>query len=148
MPRKKPPGTPRELIDAYKNSFSLEFACAAANVHRSTHYRWLRKTTPVSKHPRGYRAAFERAQREASDYLESVAIERATKGVREPVYYQGEVCGHVTRYSDALLMQLLRGFNPQKYAVSRQEVSGPQGAPMQAKIEVVFVRPGEVANEK
>lgn len=141
MRRKIPAGTPRALLAAYAETCNIDFACRKTKIHRSTHYRWLRKTTPISEHPNGYAAAFERIQREAGDYLESVAVERATKGVREPVYYQGGVCGHVTRYSDALLMQLLRGFKPEKYAVNRQEVSGPQGAPVQAKIEIVFVRP-------
>ena len=141
MWRKKPDGTPRALLEAYAETCNIDLACRKTKVHRSTHDRWLRKTTPISEHPNGYAAAFERIQQEAGDYLESVAVQRATKGVREPVYYQGSICVHVTRYSDALLMQLLRAFKPQKYGVQRQEVSGPSGTPLQAKIEVVFVRP-------
>jgi hypothetical protein len=35
---------------------------------------------------------------------------------------------------------LLRGMAPAKYG-SKTEISGPQGTPVQAKIEVVFVNP-------
>lgn len=44
----------------------------------------------------------------ATDTLEKEAIRRARDGTDEPVYYQGEKVGTVKRYSDALLMFLLR----------------------------------------
>jgi hypothetical protein len=84
--------------------------------------------------------AFKQCQRAAGDYLESVAVERATVGWLEPVHYQGKVCGHVKRYDGGLLQFLLRGMMAEKYGVQRHEVTAPQGTPTQAKIEVVFVR--------
>jgi hypothetical protein len=77
----------------------------------------------------------------AGDYLESVAVERATVGWLEPIHYQGKVCGHVRRYDGGLLQFLLRGMMPEKYGVHRHQVSAPQGTPTQSKIEVVFVNP-------
>jgi hypothetical protein len=71
-----------------------------------------------------------------------VGIERAGEGWLEDVYYQGGVCGQVRRFDSGLLQFLLRGMMPEKYG-SKTEISGPQGAPMQAKIEVVFVKPDE-----
>jgi hypothetical protein len=40
--------------------------------------------------------------------LEDVAIERAVHGVEEDIFYQGEVVGQKTNYSDGLLQTLLK----------------------------------------
>jgi hypothetical protein len=47
----------------------------------------------------------------------------------------------VRRYDSGLMQLLLRGMMPDKYGMQRAEISGPQGEPIQAKIEVVFVKP-------
>lgn len=44
--------------------------------------------------------------------LESEAHRRAVQGVEEAVYYQGEVVGYKTVYSDGLLMQMLKARVP------------------------------------
>jgi hypothetical protein len=46
--------------------------------------------------------------------LETEAYRRAVLGYEEPVYQPGEKVGVVTRYSDNLLMLLLRSRAPQK----------------------------------
>lgn len=151
MARKKLPAPPhvlaRKLADAYAESCNLREACRRAKVSKTTHYRWL-KQFPVEKYPAGYAALFAEHRKRAGDFIEDEAVRRATVGWDEPVYYQGNVCGQVRRYSDGLLMKLLNGLKPEVYAVNRQEISGPQGTPMQARIEIVFVRPGEVAREE
>jgi hypothetical protein len=55
------------------------------------------------------------AEQEAADVLEREAWRRATEGTDEPVFYKGEPCGTIKRYSDNLLMFLLRGVRPEKY---------------------------------
>src|SRR5215831_1440150 len=67
----------------------------------------------------------------------------ASVGWEEDVFYQGAKCGTVTRYDSGLMQLLLKGFLPEKYG-NKTEISGPQGAPVQARIEIVFVRPGDV----
>src|SRR5258708_1551551 len=62
-----------------------------------------------------YAAAFADAHEEACDSLEQEARRRATEGVDEPVFYQGKECGTVRRYSDTLLIFLLKGALPSKY---------------------------------
>jgi hypothetical protein len=94
-----------------------------------------------------YSAAFERRKQEAGSYLESEAIERAGQGWSEIVYYQGAPVGEVRRFDSGLMQFLLRGMMPEKYG-SRTEISGPQGAPMQAKIEVVFIKPGDTSSDR
>ena len=71
-------------------------------------------------------AAFEDAMEEAADLLESEARRRAHDGVEEPVFGSlggnqgsGEV-GRIRKYSDTLLIFLLKGARPDKYR-ERQE---------------------------
>ena len=51
----------------------------------------------------------------ATDTLEMEARRRASLGVEEPVYYQGQVVGYVRKYSDVLLMFLLKAQRPEKF---------------------------------
>jgi hypothetical protein len=130
--------TPRErqkaFLDAYSVTFSVARAAELAKIERTDHYRWMRKDAKYAK-------AFERRKETAGQYLETEAITRAGEGWDELVYYQGAPCGTVRRFDSGLTQFLLRGMLPSKYAVNRTEVSGPQGEPVQARIEVVFVKP-------
>ena len=127
----------KAFLKAYADTCNIRAAARKSKVTRQAHYRWMRQ------YPDSYGAVFKRAREHAGDYLESVAVERATTGWKEPIYYQGDICGHVTRYDGGLLQFLLRGLKPDVYGVQRQELSGPDKAPIQAKIEIVFVRPGD-----
>ena len=60
-----------------------------------------------------------------TEALEYEAVRRAYHGVAEPVFYNGVQCGSVTKYSDKLLMFLLKARNPAKY----REGSGADRAP-------------------
>ena len=57
-------------------------------------------------------AALHTAQLHGWQSLESAAYERAVNGVQKAVYYQGEVCGYETIYSDGLLSQMLKARVP------------------------------------
>ena len=71
-----------------------------------------------------FATAFQEAMDEAADMLEAEAWRRALEGVAEPVVKGGKpVCDPSTgetimvrRYSDALLMLLLRGSRPGKFS--------------------------------
>ena len=52
--------------------------------------------------------AWERALDSATDRLENEAVRRAVDGVDEPVYQGGKQVGSITRYSDTLLIFLLK----------------------------------------
>jgi hypothetical protein len=130
----------RDFLKAYVDTLNVERAAEVAKVDRSSHYRWLLRDEK-------YAAAFERRKQHAGQYLEAEAITRAGEGWLEPVYYQGEVCGQVRRFDSGLMQFLLRGLLPEKYA-AKQEISGPQGAPLQAKIEVVFVKPDDTGTDR
>ena len=63
--------------------------------------------------------AFAEAWKEALDVgiekLELGARKRALHGVKEPVYHQGVVVGHVRKYSDTLTIFLLKAHRPEVY---------------------------------
>lgn len=83
-------------------------AAEFTGVSKGMHYYWL-------KHDPEYAAAYEIAKEQAADVLEAEVVRRAVEGVEEPVYYQGKVVGHVRRYSDNLLMFMLKGMRPFKF---------------------------------
>jgi len=50
-----------------------------------------------------------------AEILEDEAIRRAREGYDEPVFYQGQMTGTIRKYSDTLLIFLLKGAMPAKY---------------------------------
>jgi len=111
----------RVFLAAFRTTASVRHAATAAGVARTRHYRWL-------ENPH-YAARFEQARDAAAQVLEDEAVRRAREGTEEPVFYQGEECATILRYSDALLMFLLRGWRPERYR-DRSEISGPGGGPI------------------
>ena len=70
----------------------------------------------------GFAKAWEEAEQVAADRLETEAWRRGVDGVAEPLVSAGRlVCGedgkplHVLRYSDQLLLALLRAHRPEKF---------------------------------
>lgn len=57
------------------------------------------------------------------DRLEEEALRRAKDGVLEPTFYKGGIVGHTRKFSDSLMMFLLRGAKPERY---RENVHGGQ----------------------
>jgi hypothetical protein len=62
-----------------------------------------------------FAAAFRDASIRATEVLEAEAWRRAKEGVAEPVFQGGKQVGVVQRYSDQLLMFMLRARAPEKY---------------------------------
>lgn len=96
-------------LRAISRSGTLTAGCKAAKVSPHTVYQW-----------REMDDAFVFAEREAkdsfADALEEEAVRRAWHGVRKPVYTaSGRLAGHVTEYSDSLLMFSLKAIRPDKY---------------------------------
>jgi hypothetical protein len=83
-------------------------ACAAIELTRTRAYEW-RAADPL------FAEAWDEAVEFGTDELEEEARRRAFSGVDEPVFYQGEMCGEVRKYSDTLLIFLLKGRRPDKY---------------------------------
>ena len=96
-----------------------------AGIERKSHL-WLEKDPE-------YVEAFQSAREQAGDRLEQEARRRAIEGVTEPVWYRGQIVGEVQKYSDTLLIFLLKGAKPEKYAERKWyvEQTGPGGGPIQ-----------------
>ncbi len=62
-----------------------------------------------------FAAAWEKCLERAGEVLLNEARRRAVDGVEEPVFYKGEICGTVLKYSDALLSLLLKATFPDKF---------------------------------
>jgi len=67
-----------------------------------------------------FAAAWDDALEEAADWLELEALRRAIDGIEEGRYFRGEMIGTITKYSDSLLMFLLKARRPQLYGGLRQ----------------------------
>ncbi len=107
----------RAFLAAFRETGNVRLACKAANVGRSSHYRWFEKDPE-------YRTAFDQAKEDATDVLEAEAFRRAVEGVEEPTgWYMGEPGGTVRKYSDVLLIFLLKGLRPDRYR-ERVDVRG------------------------
>lgn len=117
----------RIFLAAYARSGNISVAAEAAGIDRSTHYRWL--DDPV------YAEVFEHAKEAAADYLEKVAWERATQGIRKPVYQGGKLVGYTTDTSDTLLIFLLKGLRPEKY-VEKLQLTGANGGKIQVELSM------------
>lgn len=116
---------------------NVSLACKTVEIDRATAYRHKKDDTEFSE-------AWEAATQDAADILEAEAWRRANEGVDEPVFYKGQVCGHVRRYSDLLIMFLLKGIRPEKY---REKVMLSPGE-LDKLIEREFAKGrGEESNE-
>lgn len=100
----------RGFLGAYAtNGGNVVQAAAAVGLSRFAHYAWLSRSE-------NYRHAFEWAKVAMVDYLESEALRRAVEGWEEPVYGKDGIIGTKQRFSDTLLIFMLKGAAPEKYA--------------------------------
>ncbi len=109
-------------------------ACRKARVPRRTVYNW-RDEDPA------FAEAWNEALEVATDALEREARRRAVTGTLRPVYQGGKLVGRIREYSDTLLIFLLKGARPDKYADRvKSEHSGPGGGPVPVTLELLQER--------
>jgi len=119
------------FLEAYRRFGVILYACQETGIGRHNHYEWM------SVYPE-YAERFQQAKEDVADVLEKEAIRRAYAGVEEPVYWKGERCGTIRKYSDTLLIFLLKGLRPERYR-ERYELSGQGGGPV--TFRVVYEEP-------
>ncbi len=85
-----------------------------AKLPRYQVYEWRRTDNAFAKH-------WEDAIRVAVDKLAFEARRRALDGIEEVRYYQGEPIGTIRKYSDQLLMFLLRAYDPDTFLAIRNQ---------------------------
>lgn len=100
-------------------------ACELAGVARKRYYEWLESDPDFVDGKNLAFAAF-------GEKLESEALRRAHDGWDEPVFYRGLMQGHVHKYSDTLLIFMMKGAMPDKYR-DRIEHTGANGGPILIK---------------
>lgn len=96
------------FLAAYRETGIVKAAAEASGVSRNDHYYWLNNDP-------AYGEAAAASQDEAVEAMEREARRRAVEGWRKPVYYKGEVVGHEHRFSDVLLIFLLKAARPERY---------------------------------
>src|SRR4051812_19763644 len=118
------------FLETLSETANVKVAAAAAGVCRRTVYNWRNADTDFA-------AAWEEAAKLGTAALEDEAIRRASEGVDEPVYYKGVEVGKVRRYSDTLLIFLMKGRDPEKWKdrVSNEH-TGPGGGPVVTEIVI------------
>lgn len=96
------------FLDALAETGNVSAAARTAGVSRSHAYT-LKAADP------DFAAEWTDSLEAAVDALEAEARRRALDGVETPHFHQGRVCGTVRKYSDTLLMFLLRAHRPERY---------------------------------
>ena len=79
----------------------------------------------AKKNDPDFGAEWEEAARVGAARLEDEARKRAVDGWEEPVWHKGEMCGTVRKFSDTLLICLLKAHHPEKYRENiKQQIEG------------------------
>lgn len=129
MPKPQPIDWTEAFLNALAKVPNITAAARAAGISRRGAYD-RREADPE------FAAAWDDALEQSTDALVGAAYRRAFEGTEEPVFYQGEECGMVRRFSDRLAMFLLKAHRPQVYGDKSQvEMSGPDGGPIPVAIE-------------
>src|SRR3989304_4581741 len=86
---------------------NISQAARMLDCSRTDHYKWMASDRECA-------ASAITATEESVDRLEQEARRRGMEGVAEPVYQGGKKVGVIQRYSDTLLIFLLKGAAPDK----------------------------------
>lgn len=103
-----------DFLTALRKGHPVAVAAAAADMGLRSAYDW-RDADPE------FKARWEDAYEHGSMMIEEEARRRAVDGVLEPVFYQGTHVADVRKYSDALILPILRA-RLEKYR-DRQELN-------------------------
>ncbi len=124
------------FIRAFSKVATIYHAARMVGIDRRRHYEWLQRDEEYAKD-------FAEAQEIAIEHLEVEARRRAVEGVREPVgFYRGKPATYVRRYSDLLLIFLLKAARPEKY---RDNMSIEQKGKITVPVTVHTIDPFELA---
>lgn len=122
----KPTRTRKQWIPVFLAQLAatgnVSIAAEKADIDRTHTYNWRYKHDDFA-------AQWDEAMQVAIDALEAEARRRAVEGVDEPVYYKGELIDTIKKYSDNLLVTLLKAHRPEKFR-ERFEHTGADGGPL------------------
>ena len=87
------------------NGGRVKEACTELKISYDTFKTWRRRDPLFAE-------AYIQAKEDTLALLEDEIVRRAIYGTEEPVYFKGQECGRVTKYSDNLLMFLTKKLDP------------------------------------
>jgi hypothetical protein len=98
----------RRFLDAFAHCGTCTGAAKLSGVDDRRHRQWLEESEQ-------YRKDFQVAKDRAADTLEAEARRRACEGYDDPIFFQGMQVGSVKRYSDLLMIFLLKAARPDTF---------------------------------
>lgn len=118
-----------KFLKTLSRTGNVSTACRRARIDRGYVY------TLYYRDPR-FRKRWDKAQETAVDYLEGEAWKRAAKGLDKPVYQGGKLVGYERRYSDTLLIFLLKGRRPDVFGdKTKLEHSGTTTTQVEVQVD-------------
>lgn len=96
------------FLEAFAKTGLVIAAAKAVGIDRTTAYRERQANEDFA-------LAWADIEEWTTEEMEQEARRRAVLGVKEPVYNRGQLVGHVRKYSDTLLIFLLKGRKPGMY---------------------------------
>jgi hypothetical protein len=138
----------RAFLKAYVECGQIVKAARCVGISKQAHYEWLDIDPEYVK-------VFAEAKKEVGELLEAEAIRRAHDGCDDPVVYQGQFTypiGEdgkpdttkpplaVKKYSDTLLIFLLKGAMPDKYKDRSDTIlQNPDGTGILSGLKITYV---------
>lgn len=129
--RTKPKGSGRrtKLTKARRKTFlrhlgrtrNVSSASQACGVSTSILYKLRQKSKAFARD-------WDNALESYKEVIEQAMHDRAIEGVDEPVFYRGQVVGHIKRFSDVLLLARAKAYIPERYQ--------PDGQSTQINIQI------------
>lgn len=96
------------FIEGFEDSGLVNEACRLAGIGRATAYRHRQADEDFA-------LAWHDAEEKLVDQMEREAYRRAAEGVDEPIFYKGQEIATVKKYSDTLLIFLLKARKPEVF---------------------------------
>jgi hypothetical protein len=106
-----------DFLEALAVGWSVTHAAKRAGVARQRFYEQRDGDSEFA-------SAWDDALAQGTEALEDEARRRAAEGWEEPVFQRGELVGHVRKYSDNLLIFLLKARDPGRFRESVQVNAG------------------------
>lgn len=127
------------FLELYQEIGTVNLAAKQTPIAKKNVYLWVKNNPEFAK---AFNEIKPLAKESYVGILEQEAHRRAVEGVDEPVYHKGYLVAKVRRYSDTLLIFLLKGAAPEKYRDHTDlNVSGKDGQPL----SINFIVPSEKA---
>jgi len=109
-----------KFISGLRTHGCVARAARESNLHRQNAYQMKAKHEEFSEE-------WDTALEECWDEMEIEARRRGVEGVPEGQYFKGKKIDEVTKYSDNLLMFVLKAKRPEFRDRTAHEISGPEG---------------------